>query len=64
MTFFPRAEDPMRRPEGRVSLERLLEAVNSLREPERVVVVSALREHDPQTRYFVQHDGRVEAEVV
>lgn len=53
----------MRRPEGRVSLGRLLEAVNSLPGPERASVVRALKEHDPQTRYFVQHDGRVEAEI-
>lgn len=54
----------MRRPEGSISLERLLEAVNSLQEPERTSVVNALREHDPDTHYFTQHDGRIEAEVV
>ena len=54
----------MRRPSGRVSLERLLEAVNSLPEAERIVVADALREHDPNTRYFTQRDGRIEAEVI
>jgi hypothetical protein len=54
----------MRRPEGQVHLERLLDAVNSLEPPVRRVVLAALREHDPNTRYFTVHDGRVEAERV
>jgi len=54
----------MRWPTGRVHLERLLEAVNSLPQPTRAEVVSALKLHDPDTHYFTQRDGRVEAEMV
>lgn len=52
----------MRRPTGRVHLERLLEAVNSLPPATRAEVTSALKAHDPRTHYFTQRDGRVEAE--
>ncbi len=51
----------MRRPTGRVTLENLLEAVNTLPVPMRQEVVAALRAVDPRTRYFTQHDGRIEA---
>jgi hypothetical protein len=51
----------MSRPEGQVSLTRLVEALNSLDPEMRAAAVAALRVHDPNTRYFLMRDGRVDA---
>jgi hypothetical protein len=52
----------MRQPIGGITLEKLLEAVNSLPPPTRQEIVAALKAVDPRIHYFTQHDGRVEAE--
>ncbi len=46
---------------GRVELARLLDALNAVDPGSRRALVIALREHDPETRYFTTHDGRVDA---
>lgn len=49
------------RKQGKVDLERLLDALNSLEHEVRAKALAALREHDPATRYYTLHDGRADA---
>jgi hypothetical protein len=51
----------MSKPIGVVPLTRILDAINSLKPEHRAPALVALREADPDTRYFTLHDGRVDA---
>ena len=51
----------MAKPFGTVDLQRIVEMLNALPEATRREVLPVLREHDPDTRYYVQADGRVDA---
>lgn len=45
----------------KVSLRRVIEAVNLLPDDARLAMFAALRECDPATRYYTLADGRVDA---
>lgn len=52
----------MSRPIGKIDLEHVLDALNDLPPEHRRAALEALRRHDPETRYFTLHDGRIDAQ--